>query len=154
MRPTALFQYCCKSCGQSTATTYLDLLVRLRQSGFLRRDKDPSIEFVSEVLAIAAKKWHCPQCEAANLTVERIPEEAEWREGRACSGCGKQILVERLEVFPNANYCAACESRPPKERDDDPQFCLRCGSKMEVQRSRRTGIARYVFACPICPARS
>ena len=136
-----------------------DYPIYLRRGAFVplhvdQGDEDPGYELVRELFVSSAAGFSCPQCGRAGLAAEiSSPEDDDddWGEGRLCRSCQKPIPPERLEVFPDAEYCAACqETASDTDASEEPEFCPQCGSIMVLRTSRTGGITRYVMACTAC----
>src|SRR5262249_38658215 len=80
------------------------------------------------------------------------PDDAEWNADfpavRGCESCGQPIPPERLEVFPDAELCVACQPRVDaqgaQQTDGDGD---RCGWPVGGRPSRGRGVSRKVMAC-------
>jgi predicted RNA-binding Zn-ribbon protein involved in translation (DUF1610 family) len=125
----------------------------LLAAGMLRRNAKPSAAELRELLPAAAPRLACPECGSQGLAVRDDDELGDWPAARRCQSCGRAIPPERLEVFPDAELCVACQ------RGEDQgvapatgDYCPRCGSPMMVRPSRGRGIARQELACsdPSC----
>lgn len=64
----------------------------------------------SELLASTGPEadTHRAACAAVRAALDRI---ADGTYGR-CTGCGDPLLLERLEIIPQAELCMACLERP------------------------------------------
>jgi DNA-directed RNA polymerase subunit M/transcription elongation factor TFIIS len=144
----------CAACGAREMLSEVDALARLRAAGLFKRAKDPEPELVAELLKTAAASWQCADCGHAGLRVEATRDDfggEEWGESRACERCKAPIPAERIELFPDTRLCVACQQQSEKGIDDAPaEYCPRCGSIMQLRRSRGAGIARYIMVCPAC----
>ncbi len=122
----------------------------------LRRNTDPSREEVRELLTAALPRIACPDCGHIGLDEEAtvVGAEGEWPEARLCAECAAPIHPERLEIFPDAQLCTACQRRDetgaPNLAED--VYCPRCGSPMLVKPATGRGIARYVWVCSQYPS--
>jgi DNA-directed RNA polymerase subunit M/transcription elongation factor TFIIS len=129
------------------------MLQWLRTAGMVRRDAAPDVELLPELLKSAALKLKCPKCLANGLTATEQQDEnhdEEWGMARKCAVCQQPIPPERLEVFPGAELCVACQGKSDRgEGSDAPEYCPRCGNLMTLRQVRR-GLTRYVMACPSC----
>lgn len=142
----------CPACGQSRRGDLEDIL---RAAGHLRRQKEPDADMMWELLKGMLPSWNCHKCGEASL--KAAPEEWEdegdgWLEVKRCQRCKEPIPSERLELFPDEVYCAACRTA----RDSSPQdvtYCGRCGSPTELRARNAGGTTRYVEYCPSCSAR-
>jgi hypothetical protein len=157
--PVALpprFELRCPACSNVQILDLETAVARLRERGFLRRSDEQSAEMVLPLLTHSASTWSCDRCHSQGLQVRPTSsrpsrdEDAAWEDTRPCTRCGRPIAKERIEALPNATLCIACENASGNQNEDEPQFCRHCGSIMQVTRSRRPGITRYVLECPIC----
>lgn len=128
-----------------------DAASRLRLVGSLRRDGQPEIAVIEALLIDAAGRMTCPGCKQIGLTVEDPADETDtddWLAAVLCEACRKPIDPKRVEALPGVKRCAACQQRAEAgESDDEPEFCPRCGSLMELRVSRRGGLTRYRLFC-------
>ena len=144
----------CAHCN-SKAVLGLELLTeRLRNLGMLRRESKPDWEFLIALLDEGARKLICDDCHRPGQIVEVLENEddADWGEGKKCEGCGAAIPPERLEIFPDTEYCPDCQAKA--ETGEVPgaelEYCQYCGDIMETARAGGSGIARYVMRCRGC----
>jgi len=129
------------------------MLKRLQQLGMLRRAETPAADVVAELFISAADRMQCDECDAMGLFASPAVEEDDddWGDARTCKKCSKPIPAERLELFPNATYCVACQaSADSGQAEHDVEYCPRCGSIMQMRQTRAGGISRYVIACEVC----
>lgn len=125
----------------------------LRDVRQVRRDAEPEPELLAELFRVAAAKFTCPKCAAVGLVVREVAEEDNeaWGMARACEACKRPIPVERLEVFPDARLCTACQAQSDRGELTGPaEYCPRCGSVMGVRQGGGAGVTRYVMSCPSC----
>jgi DNA-directed RNA polymerase subunit M/transcription elongation factor TFIIS len=143
----------CSACDWHSLCGPTQMLQWLRTAGMVRRDAAPDVELLPELLKSAAPKLKCPKCLAPGLLAKEPPEEAddeEWGMARKCAACQQAIPRERLEVFPRAELCVACQGKSDRgESSDAPEYCPRCGNIMALRQARQ-GVTRYVMACPSC----
>lgn len=145
------FQLRCPDCSSATTVTKADLVTRLQDAGMLRRAENTDAEFVLALFTDVAKTMCCEQCGRAGLVVEfATSDDDDWDEAENCSACGQPIPPERLELFPDATHCAACQSQGRDVEEDEPEFCPKCGALMVMRQSSSGGITRYVMACSEC----
>ena len=143
----------CRSCGFRTVCGKDDLAARLRLVGQLRRDKEPDEAIVAALLDEYAPLMTCPGCKAIGLVAEDADDEwsdeDDWQAAVLCEVCRKPIDPERLEALPETQRCTECQSKSESGalEDEDPEFCPRCGSLVELRVSRGTGITRYKRFC-------
>lgn len=146
MRPVEL---ACPDCGRTELCRLDDAISRLRLVGALRRDKAPDGAIVEALLCDASALMTCSGCKRIGLVVRDAEEEADdWLAAALCEACRKPIDPERLDALPGVKRCAACQEKSESgESDDEPDFCPRCGSLMELRTSRGSGITRYRLFC-------
>ena len=139
----------CPHCDWSEVCNPTRVAEWLRTAERLRHDQAPEIEIIHEVLRGTAGQLACPDCNRIGLHVSDADDnEADWPEAPTCAGCGQPISAERLEAVPGVTRCATCQqSHESGEDNATPEFCPRCGALMELQLSRRAGLARYVMRC-------
>lgn len=128
----------------------------LRALGKLRHEARPAPDLVDELFRTSSGQLICPSCAAAGLIVTPVADDEgeAWGDARRCDDCGAAIPRERLELFPLARLCVACQAKQeqgtaPREID----YCPRCGSPMTVAPTRGAGVTRYVQTCPQCRRR-
>lgn len=152
----------CSACQHKTLCDELQLAARLRTVGMLRREADPSPDMIDALVLDASRKMECDKCGHVGLAVTIADDLDEdewgsggWGEARQCQRCSKIIPAERLEVFPDSKFCAACQglSEAGGADDDEPEYCPRCGSLLVMRRTTGTGISRYQMVCTGCGAR-
>lgn len=125
------------------------MLARLQALGKLRRAVDPEEALVVELFSTSAEVMRCASCGHVGLHVGEAVAHDDWDDVRKCEGCGQTIPAERLEVFPDARRCVACESRGVTSADER-EFCPACGGLMVMRQSAAGGITRYVMVCNDC----
>ncbi len=143
----------CAHCNEKSITDRADLSRRLRDIGLLKRETDPAWPFLVALLEEAAAKLVCDDCGRPGQIASVLDIDGDdWGEGRKCAGCSQPIPPERLELFPEAKFCATCQARD--ERGEAPgeeiEYCPHCGDIMQVGRARGAGIARYELRCRSC----
>lgn len=141
----------CRACGGCEHLDRREILARLREFGMLRKEADPAVELMGELLLAAADRLVCRECEAIGLKVELADDEEGWGEGQDCEACGQPIPLERLEILPEATLCAACQEKVDAGEPVGHEYCPKCGAPMMLKLSRRAGIARYEMACTALP---
>jgi DNA-directed RNA polymerase subunit M/transcription elongation factor TFIIS len=139
----------CPKCGWAEEAEARQIERRLRDAGLLKRNPHPSRDELRELLLGVAVRLNCPECNHAGLTVHKSPEpEGDWQAAPCCQQCGQPIDPERLEVFPDTRTCVACQRCSDRGApSDQPEYCPRCGSLMEVRQTRGAGITRYALVC-------
>lgn len=138
----------CAACGWGLVCGAKETAAWLRRRGLLRENSEATPDELEEILRGVAPRQACPQCQAVGLQVLTVNDDVDWPEARLCEACRQPIAPERLEVFPNATRCTACEraeeSGAPPQLDE---YCPRCGSRMVVRAARSPGLARYELVC-------
>jgi predicted RNA-binding Zn-ribbon protein involved in translation (DUF1610 family) len=147
----------CSSCGWSVIVGPTEMQSWVSRAGMLRRNEHPSEAEVRELLPVAAAKLACPDCGVQGLRAGHAADDRDaWPADRRCQSCGQVIPPERLEVFPSAELCIACQRRVDERRPQaTDEFCERCGWPVVMRLSSGRGITRNVMACsnPACKAR-
>lgn len=146
----------CPACGWRTLGGPAEAAGWLRSVGLLRRDGEPDEAIVAALLPEATGRMTCPACKRVGLVIGDAAEEEDgddWQAAVLCDGCRRPIDPERLEVFPNTRRCVACQSRRESgaPEPDEPEFCPRCGSLVELRVSRGGGLTRYKRFCTGSP---
>ncbi|MDX1948351.1 MAG: TraR/DksA C4-type zinc finger protein [Pirellulaceae bacterium] len=142
----------CVHCDWSERAGASQLAARLRGVGLLKRDDERDPAVLLELARAARTRLVCPDCGSAGLAVSPC-ERDEWETpAKACAACGWAIPPERVELFPDADLCAACQKQVdsgdgPNAHDD---FCPHCGERMVVRQQRGSGLSRYRQVCPAC----
>lgn len=143
----------CPACGWRTLAGSADLATRLRLLGQLRREAEPADGLIEALLPEAAPRMTCPGCKAIGLRVADAAEEDDdrddWQAAILCERCRQPIPPERLEALPESRRCVGCQGLSEAGADDadEPEFCPRCGSLMELRVSGRGGLTRYRLFC-------
>jgi hypothetical protein len=143
----------CASCGHTTVCGPPQLLALLRAAGKLRRALKPDWQLIALLADDSAGSLACPQCSQSGLSVWAAEDFAteDWPQTRTCERCRTIIPMERLELFPDARLCVACQRSAEQGRDDaTPEFCPRCGALMTLKQHRGAGLTRYVSVCSEC----
>ncbi|MEX2173645.1 MAG: TraR/DksA C4-type zinc finger protein [Pirellulaceae bacterium] len=143
----------CPHCNYEQRLDLAELVARLRSLGMLKRDELLAADFVLQLAAASRSRLFCAQCGSGGLRFEPAGDDDEWETpAKPCSACGSSIPIERLELFPESELCAACQQRIDRgqspDRHDD--FCPRCGTRMTVRQRRGSGIVGYEQVCPAC----
>lgn len=147
----------CPGCGWRTVCGEADIAARLRLVGLLRRDKDPDEGILAALFDDAAGRMTCPGCKRVGVVADdadAADDEDDWQAAVLCEACRKPIDPERLEVFPDSKRCVPCQARSESgvPEPDEPDFCPRCGSLVELRVSRGSGLTRYRRFCTGQPA--
>lgn len=144
-----LRQLRCPRCQRTSICGPEEMLQHLRDVGMLRRQAEPDWPVIIELVSHQVDALKCSECGHTGLVLEEARDDFddEPTDSRLCEVCRKPIPPERLEVFPHAVRCAACQNLPSVE---DADYCPRCGAPMTIQSTQGQGIARYVHRCPDC----
>ncbi len=146
----------CPDCQWQTTLGATDIAVRLRLLGHLRRDSAPDEGVLEELFAQSAQNMTCPTCKRVGLVVSDPADDDEfddWQAAVLCDVCRGAIPPERLEVAPNAKRCVKCQTQAEEGTlPEEPDYCPRCGSLVELRVSRGSGITRYKRFCTGVPA--
>ena len=141
----------CSQCGWQTTSGEDQLATRLRTIGLLRRAPHPPREMVAELLKSNASRLPCDQCANIGLLIgpaDDVDDSTDWQQAVVCEVCRKPIPPERLEIFPNAQRCVACQDVADRGAEpEEPDFCPKCGSLVELRVSRGSGTTRYKLFC-------
>ena len=141
----------CQQCGWQTSCGQPEIERRLRTLGLLRRAPHPPEELVSELLAVNLSRLKCDACGFAGLLLgaeHQTEAQDVWQQADLCQICNQAIPPERLEVFPEATRCVACQDAEDRgEEAAEPEFCPKCGAFLELRVSRGGGITRYKQFC-------
>ena len=145
----------CDSCGWQILCGEEGIVQRLRRLGHLKRATHPPEELVHELLAANAKQLVCDQCQTTGLLLDKVDDADDtdgWQQAVVCEVCHKPIPPERVEVFPDAKRCVACQDVADRgEEPEELEFCEKCGSLVELRVSRGGGITRYKRFCTGSP---
>jgi DNA-directed RNA polymerase subunit M/transcription elongation factor TFIIS len=150
------FEALCVRCGNRERLDPLELIARLRKLGMLKRGDDADGQYLLQLAAAARDRLLCSACGRHGVSVQLAEDRDEFESpSRPCAACGASIPVERLELFPDSELCAACQQRvdrgqTPDQHDD---YCPRCGTRMVVRERRGSGLAGYELICPECRRR-
>lgn len=145
----------CEYCGWQTICGVDEIARRLRTLGLLKRAAEPPEELVLELLLSNAGQLKCDACELAGLQVAGSPQEDEgdWQQAVVCEVCRQPIPPERVEIFPDARRCVGCQDIADRgEEPEEPEFCEKCGSLVELRVSRAGGLTRYKRFCTGSPS--
>ncbi|MEM6331156.1 MAG: TraR/DksA C4-type zinc finger protein [Planctomycetota bacterium] len=157
----------CRECSWRTLVGPSELATRLRLIGLLRRDKDPPEDLVLELARESSARMTCPGCKRIGLTLREADEpltggaagdedwpDGDWQAAVLCEVCRQAIDPERLEFVPGTKRCTACQGKAESGKldDDEPEFCPKCGSLVDLRVSRGSGLTRYKRFCTGSPA--
>jgi len=142
-------ELCCSACAWRVSHDTVGIAQWLRASGRLRSHSEAMPDELRELALALAPRQPCPHCGVVGLAVRPTDDdEADWPDARRCEECGSLIPAERLEVFPGASLCAACQAGEERgEPAATGEFCAKCGSPLVVRLSRGAGIRRYTLVC-------
>jgi len=161
----------CPHCRQCRTWTKADRLMWLQRSGFLRKQKDPGDDVVTEMFRLKLQQLPCLNCQtpgvrevSQSLQVENDDEQWDTGSstssvaggGRFCAECREQIDPDRVELFPEATRCVACQSKFESGQVsgsdagfDAGDLCPRCGDFLQTLRNRSSRVA-YRVQCRNC----
>jgi predicted RNA-binding Zn-ribbon protein involved in translation (DUF1610 family) len=151
-----MWQLRCRDCSFAEVAGPAEMLRWLQAAGMMRRAKEPDEAVIEELFVQTASRFPCPECGRVGLVAEEADDnwnDEAWSMSRKCARCRQPIPPERLEIFPDATLCAACQQSAEAATTDDaetPEYCPRCGSIMMLRSSTSRGVARYVMRCPRC----
>jgi hypothetical protein len=131
-----------EDCGQEAVARWL------WAAGRLRRDQQPELEIMHEILKGICGELNCPECGRRGLRAAACADDGQWNTARRCAGCGQPIPAERVAALPDATLCASCQQGEESGRAaGEVEYCPRCGAVMELRLSRKAGLSRYVMQC-------
>jgi hypothetical protein len=139
----------CADCTWAQECAEADAVRWLRSIGMLKRDPNASPAELRELLFAAAGRMTCPQCGRVGLLAADAPDRDDlWPAERRCSICGLPIPPERLEAFPDAITCVACQRADEQGSVRNlGEYCPKCGAPLVVKPTRGAGITRYARVC-------
>ncbi len=143
------WQVHCPACGWQGIWGPAQLLDGLHEIQILRREKQPDEALVVQLAKNAADRLLCRHCHHSGLQITAWNDDFDDSIRRVCEICREVIPVERLEVFPMATRCAACQDKPTQPRDEE-DFCPRCGEVLQLRLSNAAHVSRYRITCPAC----
>jgi len=130
------------------------MLEHLRGAGMLKRVKEVEPEMLLELFRAFSSSLHCRDCNASGLVVvqdEEEQNEREWGAAPVCKKCAAPIPPERLEIFPDTDFCMQCQSSQERgENDEQREFCPYCGGLMSCRQTTRGGLSKYAMRCQDC----
>jgi hypothetical protein len=157
----------CLACRWQTRCGEVELARRLRTLGLFKRAADPPQELVRALLASHAAQLRCDQCGQVGLVAREASgsgseidqdgdpddDQGDWQQAIVCQLCRQPIPPERVEVFPDAQRCAPCQDVADRGAEpEEPEFCEKCGSLVELRVSHAGGLARYKRFCTGSPS--
>jgi predicted RNA-binding Zn-ribbon protein involved in translation (DUF1610 family) len=119
----------------------------------LKRDDAREPELLLQLARAAAAQLLCDTCGSGGVNTEFASDADEWDlPTKDCAACGAKIPLERLELFPDIDLCAACQQQTERGQTPDAHddYCPRCGTRMIVRPRRGSGLAGYEQTCPAC----
>jgi hypothetical protein len=140
----------CIDCGMRNDISEAELLSMLRSKGFLKRQAEPSAALLEEILQnflATGAGLRCENCGAKQEAVASLESTTDWGDVRCCKACKAVIPAERLEIFPDSEYCATCQHKQNTTTDAD--YCPNCGNVLQLKLITQ-GRARYQSFCPSC----
>ncbi len=147
----------CSNCQSESLCGPPEMQQWLRDIGMLRRSEKPEAELVAELFAQSSHQFRCGECGAVGMRLappavpdDEVAEDDEWLEVRKCEICKQPIPSERLEVFPDARRCVACQSSGAEAVEEEFEYCRHCGAVMELRQTGGSGITRYRMVCSEC----
>lgn len=147
----------CTACRRAVVFPLAMRIELLKSRGRLLRAKNPDPQLVHELLTLELPDLPCDFCGHRGLVLSE-PKAADgdglddehWGEARRCIGCGVTIDPERLEILPDTFQCTPCSAAGRTSREDQREFCHRCGSEMKLTDRSGRGLAGYVMKCTGC----
>ena len=143
----------CSACQWTTLCDAEQMATWLRGVGMLRREAKPPRALVFALFEEATDRFTCPDCQMVGLQLGELEtyRDEDWGQVRSCDGCGQPIAAERLEVFPDTEFCAGCQGKHDRGEADLPrEFCGHCGGVMQTKFSAGRGVGRYKSRCSDC----
>jgi hypothetical protein len=143
----------CPACSWAQECGEAETVRQLRTIGMLKRNPHATPLELRELIFAAASRITCPQCSRVGLIATDAPEQdALWPAARRCAICGLPIPEDRLEVFPTATTCVACQQADEQGRaPKHVEYCPKCGAPLVVRQTRGQGITRYTMVCSGTP---
>jgi transcription elongation factor Elf1 len=142
------FELHCPACRARLELGPTLMLNKLQQLGMFRRDSEPTPELLLELFRKKIGSFSCDSCGGSGLQIRAANDE--WGQVRDCARCGKRIPSERMELFPNADLCAGCQTSADRGGGAEAEYCPRCGSIMMARPVYGRGITRYSLSCSNC----
>jgi RNA polymerase-binding transcription factor DksA len=140
--------WCCTACGHRAETGARTLAERLQAARPLKRagrEEQRDTQYLLTLANAAGNRLACPARGAANYRVQS-GESDRFALERACKACGRPIPAQRLELFPEAGLCAACQTALDLGRPlPTVEYCPRC-STLLVVRAGGAGATRYALS--------
>lgn len=144
----------CKDCGFETFLDENGLCDWLVRHGILKPNHQADDELVYELFHASLSRFSCPECGSSRLNVSVVTDDFSDLEPRRCKGCRRVIPAERVEIFPDAEYCAVCME---KIENDEPlpiqaEYCPICGKMMEPTEVCEGGKTYIQWVCRTIPS--
>ena len=152
----ALVSVCCRNCENRETQTLGDVVAFLRQQGRLRRDSNPTWEFLVPLWQLETQGLGCSKCGSFKLELSRFSADDDWDEDciRVCGICSRPIDEEGLEIFPDTDVCSICKAKAERgELGGDSDYCPQCGSRLGVE-AVKGRFGGYQQRCNECGYRS
>ncbi len=151
----------CPQCGWRTLCGHEELARRLRNLGLLRRAPHPPADLVEELVKANIGRLPCDNCHATGLALAEADDASlrgfsdsdDWQQAVLCEICRQPVPPERLDIFPTARRCVACQDAA--DRGAEPlalEYCPKCGALLEMRVSQGGGVTRYKQFCTGQPA--
>ena len=155
MQPSGLeTELTCSACGARQRCGPTQMMRRLADIGMMKSRSDPDLDLLQELFRNAIDRFPCHKCNAVGMTQSLVSaadwDDPAWEEVRPCESCHKPIPRERIDVFPEATRCAACQASSENGSDLQREFCEHCGSVLTMRVRRSSGPAGYEMNCPNC----
>lgn len=127
----------------------------LQTRGMLRREKEPDLTLVRELLNSISDQLKCNACHKVGVAIKDDWSD-DWSDEVQCLGCKAAIDPERLEVFPDTEYCPKCQKLVDAGGSPgaEAEYCERCGGLLNLTKRGGSGIAGYVMSCSDCGKRA
>lgn len=149
--PVVSFHLACRACLWRTVAGREDAIARLRLLGQLRREPHPADELLAELFLDAARRMTCPVCKEKRLVAtpaDLADDDGDWQSALLCEVCREPIPPERVEALPGVKRCVTCQGKTEAGvAVEEPDYCPRCGARMEIRVTRTAGITRYRQFC-------
>ena len=144
----------CHHCQHESRMSEGNMLATLQRHGMLKRDHNPDLSLLRELLTSISDVLHCEHCHKTGASVQDDWTD-DWDDEVRCQGCQTEIAPERLEVFPDTKLCPRCQSDAESGRSpgEELEYCVACGGVMQLAQRRGAGLAKYAMVCSDCGKR-
>lgn len=144
----------CRHCKTERRVDEAMMLQMLQNRGMLRRETKPDAELLRELLSTIVSDAPCQDCGSLGATVEDDWDD-DWSDEVYCKACKAIIPAERLEVFPDTEYCPTCKGKHESGESpgEEADYCPRCGGVMSLAKRTGAGLAGYQMVCGDCGMR-